>query len=611
MLTPRDLHLVDNPGSISGREHPLTPDELRALRSQPKMVRRIVELLDAGERLIDYTEAMWRWLDPAVPFRRGWAIEAIAEHLEAVTRGQIKKLLVNVPPGFSKSLLTCVYWPSWEWGPMQRPAERYVCTSYDIDLVIRDNVKCRQLMLTDDYQAAWGDVFAMSHDQNTKIRFGNNKTGWKEGLSMEGLTGNRGSRFIFDDPQSVKGAASDVQAQTTLESFAHAMPTRTQSADDPFVGIMQRLRGNDIAGIILEHLGSSWEHLWIPMHFADGETNRSRTALGWVDPRSIPGHSARGYFVVTRDAEGREVREWRDAYHEGRAKKGYLADPVRFPPEKIDDLEQTMSLTGGIAAIAGQLENDPLVEGGEFFDVTKWRRFTGPYPAGMTWVRAWDFASSTGERSDWTVGWLWGRFPPRHEYQGLVVKNVVRFKSKPAIVRARFIQVAKSDGRLVHIAVPKDPGPGGEWVVTDLTSALPGFDVWSERQDKHKTVRALPMSGWLEQGLLWYDAALDLEPAEGENEATRALVGGEARKTVTVMAAVRREWQGFPRVAHDDLVDAPAVGMARLGELVVEEGVGDGPQDYASSQSSFLAGGSVYDDVYDFSQQLDVSVYDE
>ena len=584
-LTPGELYTIAHPGSISGREAPLTPDQLRRLRSKPDMVRRISALLDAGERLIDYVEIMWHWLDPGVQFRRGWAIEAIAEHLEAVTRGQIKKLLINVPPGFSKSLLTCVYWPSWEWGPMGRPMERYVCTSYIEDLVIRDNVKCRQLMLTDDYQAAWGDIFTMSTDQNTKIRFGNNKTGWKAALSIDGLTGDRGSRFIFDDPQSVKGAASDQQAGTTLMQFAHAMPTRTQTADDPFIGIMQRLRQNDISGVILEHLGKSWEHLWIPMHFADGEKNRSRTALRFVDPRSIPGSSARGYFVVTRDENGNEVREWRDAYHEGKAKKGYLADPVRFPPSKIDDLEQTMSLVGGISAIKGQLENDPLEEGGEFF-VGQWQPWSLPYPAGMTWIRCWDFASSTGAKNDWSVAWLWGRFPSWSPYKGLVVRHVYRFRALPGAVRARFIEIARADGPGVHIAVPKDPGPGGAWVVTDLTNALPGFDIWSERQDQHKTVRARPMSGWFGEGLLHYDVSLDKIQAEGMPDGT------------TIMKVIRDEWSAFDRGTFDDTVDAASIGMARLAELNFEDSASEPPEDH-SLQSSFLAGDSVYADDID------------
>ena len=52
--------------------------------------------------LLEFTKQAWPVLEPGVQFQVGWAVEAIAEHLQAVTEGQIKRLLVNVPPGMSK-----------------------------------------------------------------------------------------------------------------------------------------------------------------------------------------------------------------------------------------------------------------------------------------------------------------------------------------------------------------------------------------------------------------------------------------------------------------------------------------------------------------------------
>src|SRR5262245_51373341 len=71
----------------------------------------------AERRLIDFVRLMWKVLEPGNPLRTGWVMEAICEHLEAVSRGQIRNLLINCPPGMSKSLLTSVFWPAWEWGP--------------------------------------------------------------------------------------------------------------------------------------------------------------------------------------------------------------------------------------------------------------------------------------------------------------------------------------------------------------------------------------------------------------------------------------------------------------------------------------------------------------
>src|SRR5580765_1867915 len=76
----------------------------------------------AERSLIEFTDYVWPVIEPSIPFIRGWAIEAICDHLQAVTEGHIRRLLINVPPGFSKSTLTSVCWPAWEWGPRNMPS---------------------------------------------------------------------------------------------------------------------------------------------------------------------------------------------------------------------------------------------------------------------------------------------------------------------------------------------------------------------------------------------------------------------------------------------------------------------------------------------------------
>src|SRR6202142_2095026 len=89
--------------------------------------------------LIEFVRYFWHVLEPEAPLIEGWPLEAICAHLEAVTLGSIQKLLVNVPPGFTKSMMTDVFWPAWEWGPMNMPTMRYVAFSYSASLTERDN----------------------------------------------------------------------------------------------------------------------------------------------------------------------------------------------------------------------------------------------------------------------------------------------------------------------------------------------------------------------------------------------------------------------------------------------------------------------------------------
>ena len=88
-------------------------DTLKLFLSDPRATLRALDIVDGQESLLAFTKRLWPVLEPQTPFVNGWAMEAICEHLEAVTDGYIKRLLVNVPPGFSKSMLTDVFFPAW------------------------------------------------------------------------------------------------------------------------------------------------------------------------------------------------------------------------------------------------------------------------------------------------------------------------------------------------------------------------------------------------------------------------------------------------------------------------------------------------------------------
>ncbi len=104
---------------------------------------------------------MWPWIDPA-PFKDNWHIGCIAEHLEAVSAGQIRRLLINVPPRHMKSIGVSVAWPAWTW--IAAPERRFLFTSYAQGLSTRDSVKCRRVIESPIYQRRWGDGFHLTGD---------------------------------------------------------------------------------------------------------------------------------------------------------------------------------------------------------------------------------------------------------------------------------------------------------------------------------------------------------------------------------------------------------------------------------------------------------------
>lgn len=240
----------------------------------------------ANSSLSEYSKQAWHVVEPATRYIHNWHIDAIADHLTAVTNGQIKRLLINVPPRCEKSLNVAVFWPTWVWGPQEKPSTRWLFVSYAEALSIRDSVKCRNVIKSNWYQRNWGDIYALSGDQNEKRRFENNKTGYRLASSIDGSnTGEGGDVVVIDDPHNVKDGESDAIRESTLLTFREVIPSRL---NDPKTGaivvVMQRVHDGDVSALCLEQ---GYVHLCLPMEY---EPKRMiTTPIGFNDPRTIDG----------------------------------------------------------------------------------------------------------------------------------------------------------------------------------------------------------------------------------------------------------------------------------------------------------------------------------
>lgn len=318
----------------------------------------------AKRSLAAFAQQAWHVLEPATDLKWGWALDAICEHLEAVSRGDIKRLLMNVPPGSMKSLLTGVIWPAWEWGPLDRQSLRYLGTAHKQELAVRDSMKCRRLIQSKWYQSRW--PVNLTSDQNAKTKFENDKTGFREAMAFTGVTGSRGDRVILDDPHSVDDANSVVKLTADVTTFREALPSRVNNDDSAIVIIMQRLNEADVSSVAID-LG--YDHLMIPMRFEPKRA--SVTSLGWQDPRTVDGE---------------------------------LMFPERFPERQVKELEDTM----GSYATAGQLQQRPSPRGGGIIK-TDWFRYYRECPP-LEWRAIYaDTAQKTGEENDYSVFQCWGR----------------------------------------------------------------------------------------------------------------------------------------------------------------------------------------------------------
>jgi hypothetical protein len=247
--------------------------------------RRLLE-----RSLFHYVNAAWPVIEPSTPFLNNWHIELMTEYLEAVTAGQIRRLIINIPPRYCKSLCVSVLWPTWVWarrsgdklGPddiLSGAHSRWIFASYADELSAKHSVDRRTILESPWYRSRWGDRVAFTKDQNQKSHYRNSARGAMFSTSMAGAAalGEGGDAIIIDDPHNTREAESEALRKTGIEAFRSALSTRhNDKKRGVIVVIMQRLNELDLSGYLLE-LGG-WEHLLI-----QGEYEERRT---YVFPRA-------------------------------------------------------------------------------------------------------------------------------------------------------------------------------------------------------------------------------------------------------------------------------------------------------------------------------------
>lgn len=325
----------------------LSPAFKRALevaRARPGETGDQLDALRCEQSLIKFLAGGWKYIDPS-RFTSGWHMEAVAEHLEAVTRGEIRRLLINIPPRMTKSLLVSVAWPAWTWAQreithLSGPQVQFLTSSYAQSLSLRDSVRCRRLIASPWYQARWGRRFQLAGDQNVKQRFETTAGGYRLATSVEGaLTGEGGNIIVVDDPHNTVEIESEAVIESTVQWWDESLSTRL---NDPQLGayvvIMQRLSEVDLSGHILSQEGHNWTHLCLPMEY---------------EPR-------RHCITVVGGEE---------FFSDPREEEGELLAPERYTQQSLDELKVRLGPFGA----AGQLQQSPVPRGGGIIKSDWWQ----------------------------------------------------------------------------------------------------------------------------------------------------------------------------------------------------------------------------------------------
>ena len=403
------------------------------------------------------------------------------EHLQALARREIKRLIINMPPRMLKSTLIAVALPAWIW--LKSPAEKFLVASFGMKLALRDSRRCRNLIASQWYQARWASRFNLAADQNEKGRFENDKGGFRIIASVEGgVLGEGGSFRIIDDANDIERMNKEPETypQDVRDWYSGSMSSRSiNPKSDVILNVQQRSSyGSDLTEY-LHDLGG-WEQAVIPNEWEGAKTIGP---LAFPDPRTRHGElmfPERFGPTETDNAKREQKTHYQGQYQQRPTvggKNGLRREWFRFynpPGMGVVDAEGNprpirMSLGDGTFAEIMPVELPPAFEQA---------------------VQSWDCAFKGTEESDFVAGHTWGRIGS----SAYLLERDTQHRNFPETLTAirGMSERFPCPEKLVETAA------NGRAVIDTLTNEIPGIIGIPAVGNKWSRVSAI--SGYIEAG---------------------------------------------------------------------------------------------------------------
>ena len=334
------------------------------------------QVLDQALRhdLTAFTHRVFQTIEPGQSLVPNWHHEVLADHLERCLSGEIRFLLISVPPRSLKSIMTSVALPALVLG--RHPSERIICASYDQELADKHARDCKAIMGSDWYQRLFRGTI-LSRNRNAVGEFTTTMKGSRLATSIGGsLTGRGANLIIVDDPLKAEDAMSEARREAVKHWFSNTLYSRLDDKNrGRIIVVMQRLHPDDLIGHLLDS-GQDWHHLRLPA-------------------------------IADQD----EAFMLRDGRTLGRS-EGEALDTLREP---LSSLERTRASIGDMAFSAQYLQEPLPLEGG-LINWSWFRFYDGPpeRKVGDIIVQSWDTASKADELSDYSVCTTWLRRDNQH-----------------------------------------------------------------------------------------------------------------------------------------------------------------------------------------------------
>lgn len=448
-----------------------------------------------------------------------WHIEYLCKQLSQVAYNVANKIpnesdvIINIPPGTTKSLTASVMFPVWCWTNWYWM--KFIAASYSGPLALEQAEISRDLVRSAKFRTYFPDI-GIKRDKDTKSNFKLEKYifdeyGRIDSVKMGGnrfstsvggtLTGFHGHILLVDDPLDPNRSISEVELKTANRWFDQTLSTRKiEKLITPTILIMQRLAQNDPTGHTLKKPGKKVRHICLP-----GEIRNFKDQLN--PPELV------------------------DYY------KDNLLDPVRMPWTVLDNMKIDLGQYG----YAGQVGQKPTPPGGgmfkiEFFHTLSYLPSTKEDPdfAIVYIVRYWDKAGSE-DKGDFTAGVKMARL----KNGKFLILDVKRGQWSTEIREKIIRSTAEADGKSTIIFHEQEPGSGGKDSARATIKNLSGFSNYAIRSVGSKVYRADPYSVQVNNGNV-------------------LLLQGEWVQTF------KDEHEFFPFGLNDDQVDAASGAFSQL-----------------------------------------------
>jgi hypothetical protein len=196
---------------------------------------------------VSFAQRCFRELSPRTQFAMNWHIEILAAKLMALRKGHIRRLIINMPPRYLKSLLASVAFPAWCLG--HDPAAQILCVSYAQELADKLSRDCRRILVSDWYRRIFPT--RLSQERQAVPEFETTAQGFRLATSVGGvLTGRGADLIIIDDPLKPEEALSQTQRRAANEWFDHTLYSRlNDKLAGAIVVIMHRLHESLPSGL--------------------------------------------------------------------------------------------------------------------------------------------------------------------------------------------------------------------------------------------------------------------------------------------------------------------------------------------------------------------------